>query len=227
MLQAKQTVAAPPRTQWSENGPDFNALIPPDGSCFSPSLTEGMTTQDQLIANPGCDVVAIRVEDLAARGYTADRASGDDIGKRKPVVRRAIQCQNPWMQIREARAEDAPAACIVSKRSIAELCAADHRNDPSILARWLGNKTHENFCAWVKQPDNSVIVAVENEDIIAVGSVTDAGMIGLNYVLPDARFQGVSRALLRALEVRAAERGNKRCGLTSTETARRFYLSMG
>jgi len=143
------------------------------------------------------------------------------------IVSKQTLCQNHWMQIREAIPEDAPAACNVLKRSIAELCEADHRNDPSILARWLGNKTHENFCAWVKQPDNSILVAVENEDILAVGSVTDTGMIGLNYVSPDARFRGVSRALLRALEIRAAERGNSQCNLTSTETARRFYLSNG
>jgi GNAT superfamily N-acetyltransferase len=49
----------------------------------------------------------------------------------------------------------------------------------------------------------------------------------LNYVSPDARFRGVSRALLRALETRAFERGNSWCALTSTETARRFYLSNG
>src|SRR6266576_1789831 len=93
------------------------------------------------------------------------------------------------MQIREALPADAAAACIVLKRSIAELCIADHRNDPSILARWLGNKPHENFCAWVNQPDNSVLVAIEDQDILAVGSVTDAGTIGLNYVSPDARPQ--------------------------------------
>ena len=131
------------------------------------------------------------------------------------------------MQIRDALPADAPAACIVLKRSIVELCEADHQNDPNILVRWLGNKTHENFCAWVRQSDNSLLVAVENDVILAVGSVTDAGTIGLNYVSPDARFRGVSRALLRALEARAAERGNHRCSLTSTETARRFYLSNG
>ena len=49
----------------------------------------------------------------------------------------------------------------------------------------------------------------------------------INYVSPDARFRGVSRALLRALEERAIERGNVRCTLTSTETARRFYQANG
>jgi hypothetical protein len=61
------------------------------------------------------------------------------------------------------------------KRSIAELCVADHRNDPAILARWLGNKTVENFVDWVRQPDNSLMVAVEDSELLAVGSVTDAG----------------------------------------------------
>ncbi len=62
---------------------------------------------------------------------------------------------------------------------------------------------------------------------MAVGAVTDAGEITLNYVSPDARFRGVSRALLGALENRASERENGRCTLTSTATARRFYLANG
>lgn len=131
------------------------------------------------------------------------------------------------MEIRDATPDDAIAGCEVLKRSIAELCTADHKNDPAILARWLGNKTVENFAAWAKQPDNSLLVAVEEGEILGVGSVTDAGTIGLNYVSPDARFRGVSRALLQALELRAAERGNTRCTLISTETARQFYLSNG
>ena len=131
------------------------------------------------------------------------------------------------LEIRTALPEDASAACLVMRRSIAELCVADHRNDEAILARWLGNKTPEIFGSWIRRPDNSLLVAVESGNILAVGSVTDAGQITLNYVSPDARFRGVSRALLATLEARAAERGNTRCTLTSTETARRFYLASG
>ena len=131
------------------------------------------------------------------------------------------------LQIREATAEDAPAACEVMRRSIAELCVADHRNDQAILKRWLGNKTPETFEFWIRQPNNSLLVAAEHGNILAVGSVTDAGEITLNYVSPDARFRGVSRALLGALEARAVARGNTRCTLTSTATARRFYLASG
>jgi GNAT superfamily N-acetyltransferase len=131
------------------------------------------------------------------------------------------------MEIRDATPDDAIGGCEVLKRSIAELCTVDHKNDPTILARWLGNKTVENFVAWTAQPDNSLLVAVEDSKILAVGSVTNAGTIGLNYVSPDARFRGVSRALLQALELRAVQRGNTRSNLTSTETARRFYRSNG
>lgn len=104
---------------------------------------------------------------------------------------------------------------------------ADHGKDPAILNAWLANKTPEIVAAWISQSGNSLMLATERDAILAVGSVTDAGEITLNYVAPEARFRGVSRALLSALEARAAERGNRRCTLTSTETAHRFYRSAG
>lgn len=131
------------------------------------------------------------------------------------------------MEIRDATTEDAAAACAVMHRSIRELCRADHRGDPEVLARWLANKTPENFLRWIARADNSVLVAVEGTAILAVGCVTDAGEITLNYVSPDVRFRGVSKALLAALEARAAARGNDRCTLTSTATARRLYTAAG
>jgi GNAT superfamily N-acetyltransferase len=127
------------------------------------------------------------------------------------------------MRIRDAAPDDASAACEVMRRSITELCAADHRNDPAILGRWLSNKTPEIFRSWIR-PGNSVLVAVdiETDNILGVGCVTDDGEITLNYVSPDARLRGVSAALLVDLEKRAIERGNAACRLESTETARRF-----
>jgi hypothetical protein len=122
------------------------------------------------------------------------------------------------MRVRNATSDDGPAACEVMRRSIAELCVADHRNDPAILARWLSNKTPEIFCEWIRR-GNSLMVAVKHERILAVGCVTDAGEITLNYVSP--------KSLLEALERRAIELGNKRFQLESTETARRFYLARG
>jgi GNAT superfamily N-acetyltransferase len=91
----------------------------------------------------------------------------------------------------------------------------------------LGNKTPEIFRSWIAQPDNSLLVALADEQVVAVGSITDAGQITLNYVSPDVRFRGVSKALLAALEARAILRGCTACIPNSTETARRFYLSNG
>jgi hypothetical protein len=111
------------------------------------------------------------------------------------------------MHIRDAVPEDAPSACEVIRRSISELCSTDHHNDPVILGRWLANKTPEIVVSWIRKPGNSVLVAVESGTMLAVGSVTDAGEITLNYASPDARFRGVSHTLLVTLEKRAQERG--------------------
>ena len=131
------------------------------------------------------------------------------------------------MEIRDATAEDARAACDVMKKSIAQLCGADHHDDPVILDRWLSNKRPEIVAGWTKEPGNSLLVAVDGDAVVAVGSVRDSGEITLNYVAPEFRFRGLSSALLAALEARATERGNTRCTLTSTETAHRFYRSRG
>ena len=129
--------------------------------------------------------------------------------------------------IRDAAPEDAVAACQVLRDSISQLCVADHGNDPAILKMWLANKTPEIVVGWVVQKGNSLLLAVEGDAVLGVGSVTDAGEITLNYVSPAARFRGVSRALIQALEARAVERGNRRCRLTSTQTAHRFYQTLG
>ena len=131
------------------------------------------------------------------------------------------------LAIRDALPQDAEAGCIVLQRSITELCADHHKNDQAVLSRWLRNKTPDSFRAWIAQPGNSLLVAVVDDHVLAVGSVTDAGHITLNYVSPDVRFRGVSKALLGALETRAMERGCSACTLNSTETARRFYRANG
>jgi GNAT superfamily N-acetyltransferase len=131
------------------------------------------------------------------------------------------------MRIRDAAVADAPAACEVLRRSIIELCVGDHDNDPAVLRQWLANKTPEIVASSIAKPGNSVLLAIEDDTVLAVGSVTDEGEITPNYVSPDARFRGVSRALLRALEARAIVRGCACCRLHSTETARRFYLAAG
>jgi GNAT superfamily N-acetyltransferase len=129
------------------------------------------------------------------------------------------------MRIREARSDDAAAACDVLRRSIAELCDLDHGNDPALLAPWLANKTPENVAAWIA--GSHVFVAEEDGRLLGVAALTNAGHVTLNYVAPEARFRGVSKALLRALEAKAAALGCRSCTLETTRTAARFYRTRG
>ena len=57
--------------------------------------------------------------------------------------------------------------------------------------------------------------------------MNNSGEITLNYVSPDARFRGVGKAMMAALEREARELGLAECFLTSTDTAHAFYLTLG
>lgn len=131
------------------------------------------------------------------------------------------------MHIRPAVLSDALKACDTMRRSIAELCIADHRDDAAVLGRWLANKTPEIFAAWLEDTGNTVLVADSGGLIAAVGAVNDGGEITLNYVSPDFRFQGASKMLLASLEAISLAQGHTGTTLFSTETAHRFYLAAG
>ncbi|WP_119391351.1 GNAT family N-acetyltransferase [Taklimakanibacter lacteus] len=132
------------------------------------------------------------------------------------------------MIVRRAVADDAGPASHVLRRSISELCARDHGNDPELLKSWLANKTPEQFRNWVAAEDSPCFVA-EGDDgaILDVGLVSKTGEIRLNYVSPDARFQGVSIALIDTMEQEARKLGLTRTTLNSTATAHRFYKARG
>jgi len=129
------------------------------------------------------------------------------------------------MQIRKANAEDADQACQVVRRSIAELCQADHQGDAHTLTLWLANKTAESMRRWITQ--NHVFVATEGKTILGVGAIRSSGEIMLNYVSPDARLRGVSKALVARLEAQASESGADVVTLQSSATARQFYRCAG
>lgn len=132
------------------------------------------------------------------------------------------------MRIRHATAEDAAAACEVLRRSITELCGSDHMDDPAVLGAWLANKTQRNVAAWIADPGRCTLVAAGTDGaILGVGMANATGEIALNYVSPDARFRGISRALVGALEDWLRGLGRSRCRLVSTETACRFYTGLG
>jgi len=131
------------------------------------------------------------------------------------------------MLIRPAIAADAEQAASVLRRSIHDLCALDHGGNAEVLAQWLGNKTSENVRAWIEAPDRRIVVAEENGSILGVGSASDSGEITLNYVAPEARFRGVSKAIVASLEAYLRGLERTQSTLTSTRTAHAFYLAMG
>lgn len=57
--------------------------------------------------------------------------------------------------------------------------------------------------------------------------MNDIGEILLNYVSPDTRFGGISKAMLDHMEAEAKAKGLACCTLESTKTAVRFYWSCG
>jgi ribosomal protein S18 acetylase RimI-like enzyme len=131
------------------------------------------------------------------------------------------------MRIREATETDSYAGSAVLRRSIAELCAVDHGADPDAIARWTANKTPETWVAWVNHPTASLHVAEQAGQVVGVCMISTAGEILLNYVCPDSRFMGVSKAMLEHMEARAMARGLACCTLESTKTALRFYRAQG
>lgn len=129
--------------------------------------------------------------------------------------------------VRPAEPADADAMSAVLIASIRDLCATDHRNDPEVLAGWLRNKTPDMVRKMFDNPNAQLLVAVHDGEIAAVGCITGTDEIGLNYVAPMHRFVGVSKALLTDMEQRLRTFGTTTAKLTSTGTARRFYLASG
>ena len=131
------------------------------------------------------------------------------------------------MLIRAATAQDAAEICMVLRRSITELCAADHQNDPHILSQWLANKTEDNLQAWIAREGQIYFVAEIDGRITGVAAVSATNGVLLNYVSPDYQYRGVSKALMAALESWLKEQGRVVCHLISTATARQFYETLG
>lgn len=131
------------------------------------------------------------------------------------------------IKIREAMDADAAEAVNTLRRSITELCVADHHNDPAEIEDWVSNKTVETWRQWIAQDDSVVLVAERDRKIIGVGMASLSGNMLLNYVHPDARLDGVSKAILSEVEDVLRARGIRHCRLESTITAQAFYESCG
>jgi GNAT superfamily N-acetyltransferase len=129
--------------------------------------------------------------------------------------------------VRKAEPRDAEAAVEVVRRSITELCVADHRDDPDTVASWLSNKTVQNFVSWLADDDNFCVIAEEKDRLLGVGLLHRSGEIRLFYLAPNAQLQGMGKAIHLALEEKAREWGLPELTLESTDLARPFYERLG
>jgi N-acetylglutamate synthase-like GNAT family acetyltransferase len=136
-------------------------------------------------------------------------------------------CERRVVSVREAIPDDAAEAARVMRRSIRELCAADHRNEESALADWLENKTTANVRQWIESSANDSVVVEREGRIIGFGVIGDTGEILLLYIDPSAAGSGAGSVLLDALEEHARRRGLRSVWLESTVTAKGWYQRRG
>jgi GNAT superfamily N-acetyltransferase len=129
--------------------------------------------------------------------------------------------------VRPAESGDAEAAIAVVRRSITELCTADHRGDPDTLAGWLANKTVPHFVTWLANEDNHCVIAETGGRLSGVGLLRRDGEILLFFLSPDAQRRGIGTAIHAALEAKAMAWGLPTLTLDSTFAARPFYERLG
>src|SRR3954462_6570360 len=131
------------------------------------------------------------------------------------------------ISIRPAEQRDADVAIDVVRRSISQLCVADHQNDEKTLATWLGNKTPQNFLSWRSNVDTLCVVAESTNRLLGVGVLHRRGDILLFYLAPGEQRQGIGKMIHAALEEKADQWGLTSLHLDSTALACPFYEALG
>jgi GNAT superfamily N-acetyltransferase len=129
--------------------------------------------------------------------------------------------------IQLAESADADKMAVLLRRSIVELCDLDHCSDAEKFQPWLTNKTAENVQRWIAGPGRVFCATDQDRRLVGVGMGAPNGEVLLNYVLPEARFLGVSKALMSAIENYFCEVGVAISTLKSTGTAEKLYRSIG
>lgn len=128
--------------------------------------------------------------------------------------------------LRPAQVFDVFALSQVLIRSITQLCAADHLNDPQHVARWTANKDPETIRGWITS-GAQIWMAERAGQAAAVGGISDSGRVTLLYVDPAHVGQGIGSQLLRRLEHEIATSGHAEAQLDATRTALDFYVGQG
>lgn len=130
------------------------------------------------------------------------------------------------VEIRSASVLDTDGICLAVRRSIAECCTADHKDEPSLVAAWLENKTAVNVAMWVQEPGSISLVATVGDKVVGF-TLYRNGELALCYVIPEVLHKGVGKGLLLATEARVAAQGFTTIRVDSTQTGNDFYQRNG
>ena len=98
---------------------------------------------------------------------------------------------------RRAVLSDADAACEVVRRSIVDLCHADHHGDSETLAKWLANKTPANFERWIASKEHIALAAEIDGALVGFGLLNLQGKIAFYTSLPMRGFVVSARVCWR------------------------------
>ena len=133
------------------------------------------------------------------------------------------------VQIRAANPADAEAIIHLHYEAVHRIAIEFYPYE--ILEAWSGRPGEARYI-WMRN------VIANGDNIVVVGGV-DSGILGFGifvprleeicalYVHPESGRRGVGKAILQALEMRAAERGNMRIRLNASLNAEPFYRSNG
>lgn len=129
--------------------------------------------------------------------------------------------------VRDACPGEAAEIAGLLRAAITDLCTADHRGDPVVLAAWLANKTPDTVARWIADAGQRFLVASWDGRLAGTAAIRPSGELLLLYVSPDAVGRGCGTALLAAAESAARDAGARVVRLESTTTARAFYHARG
>ncbi|MFJ2366664.1 GNAT family N-acetyltransferase [Pseudomonas sp. NPDC087697] len=131
------------------------------------------------------------------------------------------------IHICKAGPADAGIISRIVERSIKVGCAADHRNDPKVVAAWTHNKTVEHVQPWLADPRLYLNLALLDDKPIGVAMAAVSGKVGFCYVLPEWFRRGAGQALIQGLETWLIEHGFSQARLNSTCTSEEFFQHLG
>lgn len=131
------------------------------------------------------------------------------------------------IEIRTATPSDTGIISRIVDRSIRLGCAADHCNDPSVVAAWTRHYTVAHIRPWLDDPGLRLTLARLRGRPVGTALVSTTGRILFCYVQPEWFRRGTGQALMRDVEAWLRERRVVLARLDSTGTSRAFYRHLG